>query len=119
MKKISIIALVAIVSLTGCRREDWREVTISSPGLAQTNSPAVAAALSRYEGVDISSLKFDFEKKEIFLRYDSMKVAQTNLRMAIEAKGVEVSYPENPTPYAGYLNERTGEKQGAGANKNE
>ncbi len=36
------------------------------------------------------------------MKYDSMTVAQTNIRMAIESKGIKVVFPENTTGRAGY-----------------
>jgi hypothetical protein len=35
-----------------------------------------------------------------------MKIAQTNIRMAIEEKGIAVKYPEKKSGSAGYINER-------------
>ena len=40
------------------------------------------------------------------VRFDSMKVAQTNIRMAIEEKGIAVKHPEKKSAPAGYINER-------------
>ena len=59
-----------------------------------------------YDGVVRDSLKFDMAKKQLTLRFDSLKVAQTNLRMAIEQKGIAVKYPPNTTGVAGYINKR-------------
>lgn len=106
MKTELIILATTVALLAGCRREDWRETVIEAPGLTQSNSAAVDAALSRYEGVDVKSVKKDFDKKTITVRYDSMKVAQTNLRMALTDKGIEVVFPENKTGVAGYINTR-------------
>ena len=98
--------IILAVALCGCRREDIREVALDVPGLHPTNEVAVAEALGRYEGVDRRSIRFDHAAKKVTLKYDSMKVAQTNLRMSIEEKGVEVAFPENKTGMAGYINER-------------
>jgi hypothetical protein len=38
------------------------------------------------------------------MKYDSMKIAKTNIRMLIEAAGVEVHFPSNnASGVAGYL----------------
>ena len=50
-----------------------------------------------------SKAKFVFDAKTLTMRYDSMKIAQTNIRMLIESKGVEVHFPSNTTGVAGYL----------------
>ncbi len=101
------VLLAALCALAaGCRREDFREATLAVPGLAATNETDVAAALGRYEGVDRQTIRFDQAAKTVTLRYDSMKVAQTNLRMAIQEKGIEVAFPSNTTGMAGYIDER-------------
>lgn len=98
--------LIAAALVCGCRREDYREATLLVPGLHKTNETAIVKALGRYEGVDRRSIRFDHGAKSVSVRYDSMKVAQTNLRMAIEENGIEVDYPENKTGMAGYINSR-------------
>jgi len=102
----ALACAAALALLCGCRREDWRETVLDIPGLNETNRAEVSAALGKYEGVDKASIKYDFANKKATVRYDSMKVAQTNLRMAIEAKGVEVAYPETTKSHAGYINTR-------------
>ena len=37
------------------------------------------------------------------MKYDSMKIAKTNIRMLIESAGVEVLFPSNATGVAGYI----------------
>ena len=64
------------------------------------------SALALYGGVDKASYKFDYAAHTLTLRYDSMQVAQTNLRMAIADKGVNVVFPTNTTGFAGYINSR-------------
>ena len=94
--------LLLAFSLLGCRRTDVREVTIEIPGLTSANQPTVISALSRYEGVDKSSYVWDMANKRLTLKYDSMKVAQSNLRYSIEESGVKVTYPEKKDDHAGY-----------------
>ena len=103
---MAIFALALAALVCGCRREDWRVATLELPGLTEANRDSVEAALSQYRGVDQSSYKFDFAAKTLRVRYDSMQVAQTNLRMAIEEKGVEVTFPTNTTGFAGYIDTR-------------
>lgn len=105
MKRILVIAIAAM-ALAGCRREDWREATLEVPGLTEAGRKTVESALGQYRGVDTASLKFDFASRTVSVRYDSMQVAQTNLRMAIEEKGIAVTFPTNTTGFAGYINTR-------------
>lgn len=108
MKKIFLlIALTAIAAFTdGCRREDFREHVFEIPGMTPENTNAIKKAVSVYNGVDMDSLEFDIGKKTLKVRFDSMKIAQTNIRMAIEEKGIAVKYPEKKSGPAGYINER-------------
>ena len=101
MKKL-VLALSLALSLAGCRRADVRTVTIEIPDLAPANQQQVVAALAKYQGVERNSFKWDFQSKTLTLDYDSMQVAQTNLRMAIEESGLKVSYPANTTGRAGH-----------------
>ena len=101
-----IILAIAICAMAGCRREDIREVTLEVPGINATNETAIVDALGRYEGVDRRTIRFDQAAKTVTLKYDSMKVAQTNLRMSIEEKGIAVTFPQNTTGMAGYINSR-------------
>lgn len=102
----SFFMLIAICAISGCRRSDVREFTVELPGLTEANKAQVVEALAKYDGVKKDSYVFDFGKKTLTLRYDSMKVARENVRQAIEAKGVKVIYPEVKGGYAGYLNEK-------------
>lgn len=108
MKKIFLlIALIALAAFTeGCRRKDFREHVFEIPGMTPTNTNAIKDALSTYAGVDMNSLEFDLDNKTLKVRFDSMKVAQTNIRMAIEEKGIAVKNPEKKSGSAGYINER-------------
>ena len=112
MKKrifMGMVVAMAVIAIAGCRRKDFREVTIDVPGMTADNKQTIRDALFFYDGVVRESLKFDLEKKQLTLRFDSLKVAQTNLRMAIEQKGIAVKYPPNTTGVAGYINKRASE----------
>ena len=102
--------VIAAISLTavfcGCRRSDVREFTVELPTLSEANKADVVAALAKYDGVRKDSYVWDFAKKTLTLKYDSMKIARENVRQAIEAKGLKVVYPEVKGGYAGYVNEK-------------
>ena len=111
-KSLLLIAIVAFATLSGCRREDIREFTVEMPSLTDSDTQKVVDAFTIrspgrpprvYEGIFTDSFKFDFDKKTLTMKYDSMKIAQTNIRMLIESKGVEVLFPSNTTGVAGYL----------------
>ena len=109
---LSLIAIVSLAVLCGCRREDIREFTVEMPSLTEADKSKVVDAFTIrspgrpprvYEGIFTDSFKFDFDKKTLTMKYDSMKIAQTNIRMLIQGKGVEVVFPTNTTGVAGYL----------------
>lgn len=110
-----LIAVMALVAICGCRREDIVEFTVEVPGLTQENKGKIVEAFTArrngqsphvYDGIKPDTFEFDFEKKTLKMKYDSMKIAQTNIRMLIESAGVEVTFPSNTTGVAGYLNAR-------------
>ena len=102
MRIYAAVAFTTLLAAAGCRRTDVREFTVSIPGLSETNREVVVQSLARYGGIEKDSYKWDFEKKTLTLRYDSMSIAQTNIRMAIAEKGVEVEFPETTTGRAGH-----------------
>ena len=86
----------------GCRREDVREMTVSLPGLAEADKAKVVEALAKYNGIEKDSYKWDMNAKTLTLRYDSMQVAQANIRYAIDEKGVKVAFPAKTDNRAGH-----------------
>ena len=94
----SLFLLIALAISPGCRREDLRSVTLTIPGLTPANQSQVIAALQQYDGVKKDSFVWDLPAKTLTLTYDSMKVAQSNLRYSIEEKGISVAFP--PPRYA-------------------
>ena len=96
------IALTALSLLPGCRRADVREMTVLMPSLTEADKPKVEAALSRYNGVRKDSYRWDMAAKTLTLSYDSMQVAQANVRYAIDESGVKVAFPEKTDDRAGH-----------------
>ena len=88
--------------LCGCRREDVREMTVSMPSLTEADKAKVVEALAKYNGVDKSSYTWDMNAKTLTLRYDSMQIAQANIRYAIDEKGVKVAFPVKTDNRAGH-----------------
>lgn len=104
MKHLFVFSLVLLTCsfLSGCRQTDVREMTIEMPGLTEANKALVVEALSKYEGVDAGSFVWDLRAKTLKLKYDSMKIAQSNIRYAIDEKGVKVQFPVKTDNHAGY-----------------
>ena len=99
----SLIPLtLSLLLACGCRREDVREMTVSMPGLTEADKPKVVEALAKYNGVRKDSYVWDMKAKTLTLKYDSMQIAQANIRYAIDEKGVKVAFPEKTDGRAGY-----------------
>ena len=105
--EMAALGLAAMCLAAGCRREDYREFTVEIPGMTAANTNAIRNAVAFYDGVDADSLAWDLPGKRLTLRFDSLKVAQTNIRMAIANRGIEVVFPEKPAgSAAGYIDTR-------------
>ena len=100
-----LAAAVLLAVACGCRETDYREFTMDIPGMDEKNIDAIRAAVLE-AGAFPDSLKWDYAKKTLTLRFDSMRTAQANFRSAVEAKGVEVKFPDLRGKPAGYINER-------------
>lgn len=94
--------LIALALAGGCRREDIREITVEIPGLTEQNKAQVVEVLAKYSGIDKTSYRWDLAAKTLTLKYDSMQVAQSNIRYAIDEKGIKVKFPEKTSDRAGY-----------------
>ena len=101
--RITLIALATLSLLfSGCRREDVREMTVSMPNLTEADKPKVVEALQKYNGIRKDSYVWDLKAKTLTLRYDSMQIAQANIRYAIDEKGVKVDFPKKTDGRAGH-----------------
>ena len=108
MRGKTFMLVAALAVMAGCRRADVREMTVSLPELDETVKPIVVQALAKHSGIEKGSYVWDFEKRTLTLRYDSMVTAQTNIRMLIADKGVKVEFPpNNPSGRAGYIDGHT------------
>ena len=96
-------SLLLFTSLIGgCRREDIREMTVSIPELTEANKARIVESLQKYNGVQKDSYVWDMGAKTLTLRYDSMQIAQANIRYAIDEKGIKVAFPEKTDERAGH-----------------
>ncbi len=104
MNRLAILSLglASLFIVSGCRRTDVREMTVSMPSLTEADKPKVVQALSRYAGVQKDSYRWDMGAKTLTLKYDSMQIAQANIRYAIDENGVKVAFPEKKDDRAGH-----------------
>ncbi len=90
MAMFTAIVVLCTVS-EGCRRTDVRDFEVSIPALTIENEAVVRQALSRFAGVDKSSLVFDHRAKKLVLKYDSMQLAKKNIEFEIAKAGLEAN----------------------------
>ena len=106
MKRLVFSSLIpltlSLLLACGCRREDVREMTVSMPDLREADKAKVIEALAKYNGIQKDSYKWDMSAKTLTLRYDSMQIAQANIRYAIDEKGVKVAFPAKTDNRAGH-----------------
>ena len=102
MRKLLPTLVLVLAAFAGCRRTDVREMTVSMPSLVEADKAKVVAALSKYAGVEKDSYRWDMNAKTLTLRYDSMQIAQANIRYAIDEKGVKVAFPAKTDNRAGH-----------------
>ena len=102
MRKLLPTLVLVLAAFAGCRRTDVREMTVSMPNLVEDDKAKIVAALSKYAGVEKDSYRWDMNAKTLTLRYDSMQIAQANIRYAIDEKGVKVAFPEKTDDRAGH-----------------
>lgn len=101
MKRL-IFGVMILMVMMGCRREDIREMTVHMPSLKESDKELIVKTLSRYKGVDLKSFVWDMDAKTLTLKYDSMDVAQSNIRYAIDNRVVRVKFPVKEGDHAGY-----------------
>ena len=99
---VSLLLFTFSVFFCACRREDIREMTVTMPSLTEAQKETVVAALAKYSGVRKDSYVWDMQAKTLTLKYDSMQIAQANIRYAIDEKGVKVAFPEKTDDRAGH-----------------
>ena len=115
MKNNYLLLLAFFICLVGCRREDIRTCDVEIEGMTLQNTiqmRKVTDALLAYDGNGITRDAFSWRMAEngnlvLTITYDSMQLAQTNLRMAIAETGAKVVFPpNNKNGVAGYVNEK-------------
>ncbi|MEG1480201.1 MAG: hypothetical protein RSD41_04270 [Kiritimatiellia bacterium] len=80
MKKLALI-IFCLLALTGCRKEDWREATLTPPvGLSPAQAQQTLKALDRMTPPTVTIL----DNGALKVRYNSMNLALRNLTFALE-----------------------------------
>lgn len=85
-----ILAVLILLGLGACRKQDLRTVVIKTPGM---KNPACAKliqdAFLRQPG--IVTVRPDFQKRELTITYNSMVVALKNLEFAVASAGFDAN----------------------------
>jgi copper chaperone CopZ len=95
-----LLALAAAICLfgTGCRRQDVRTIMIDVPGMEnEKHANMVINAMRQIPGVDTNSVRFDFTRRTVTVRYESLVASLKNIEMAISDAGFAANgVPANP-----------------------
>lgn len=92
---LCIFALVGVLAVAGCRKQDIRTVTVSVPELQnRACARIVGDALSQQMGVQREKLKFDLSTRTVEVSYDSLLLARKNIEFAI----ADVGFSANEVP---------------------
>jgi hypothetical protein len=97
-KTAGILAFImlAVILLSSCRKQDIREVIIQTPGIKnQACAKIVQDAFMRQPGV--ISIRPDFQKREITVKYNSMVIARKNIEFTVAAAGFDANDTRAPT----------------------
>ena len=97
---LSLLALLGVLLLPGCRETDVRKMTIKVPAMAgEEDVQRIRKALSPLNGVNKDQAVFDVKEHTITLTYESMVVAQKNIEIAIAEAGYDANgIAAIPTP---------------------
>lgn len=83
-----VLALLLLLSLGACRKNDIRTVVLRTPGMKNAAcAKLVQDALARLPG--IVSARPDVAAREVTVTYNSMVVARKNLEFAVAAAGFD------------------------------
>lgn len=95
---------------TGCRRYDWRELTIQVPDMGgEPCARIVQQALANFPGLKAGTLTVDLEARTVTLVYNSLLAADKNAEYRIadagfavisQSQGTEFTIPANPEAQA-------------------
>ncbi len=92
---LSLVTLMGLLLVTGCRESDVRTMTVNIPALSgEEDVQRIRKALAPLNGVNKEQAVYDVKAHTVILTYDSMVVAHKNIEIAI----VEAGYEANGIP---------------------
>ena len=99
---LSLVTLICVLLVTGCRVSDVRELTVHVPAMAgEDDVQRIRKALAPLNGVNKEQAVYDVKGHKIILTFDSMVVAHKNIEIAIVEAGYEANgIPAISTPAA-------------------
>lgn len=98
---VALVCLLILLSGSSCRQSDIRTVEIKVPGLKnQACAQIIANAVGKQVGVQSKGISMDFERKIVYVQYESLVTAWKNLEFAIAEAGFQANeVPANPDAY--------------------
>ena len=95
-----LLACVLLVGVIGCRRYDWRTLTIQVPDMkSETCVQIIWKALEDFPGLKDDSLTVDLEARTVTLVYNSLLAADKNAEYRIAAAGFAVHAQSQGTAF--------------------
>lgn len=93
---VAALVMLACLLFSSCRQQDVREVVIKTPGLNnQACAKVIQDAFMRQPG--IVSVRPDFQKREIIVKYNSMVIALKNIEFTIAGAGFDANDTQSQT----------------------
>jgi len=88
--RLSLLFLITVFLCASCRQQDVREVVVRTPGLKnQACAKIIQGAFMRQPGV--VSIRPDFQKRELVVKYNSMVIALKNIEITIAGAGFDAN----------------------------
>jgi len=88
--RLSLLFLITVFLCASCRQQDVREVVVRTPGLKnQACAKIIQGTFMRQPGV--VSIRPDFQKRELVVKYNSMVIALKNIEFTIAGAGFDAN----------------------------
>jgi len=107
---LMLVTIGLLLGGTGCRRYDWRTLTIQVPDMrGETCARIVQQALADFPGLKQDSLTVDLEAGTVTLTYNSLlaadknaeyRVADAGFAVVSQSRGTTFTIPANPEAQA-------------------
>ncbi len=85
-----VFAIAILITITGCRVKDIKEVTIKVPGMKNaTCAKIIQDAFMKQPGLE--EVRPDISNRTVYIKYNSMVIAKKNLEYTITSAGFDAN----------------------------